>query len=166
MTRFDGRLSSPVRESSLLWSPLNKASAAPRWANACAAAMPVAPVAPVIRNTRPFMLVHLHRLTAHAFDDRAVALFFKMSLAAEMNPVTRLGGLGLQVEAIIFIGFHHMRNAVVDLNAVADQLLYLFRVVGDQADGIDLQRCEHVSRDRVVALVVTKAQRQVRLDRI
>ena len=42
-----------------------------------------------------------------------------------------LAALVLQVETVVFIGLHDVRNTPVDLDAVLGQLFNLFGVVGD-----------------------------------
>ncbi len=86
-----------------------------------------------------------------------------MFLAVEVDHVTRLGGLGFEVEAVVFVARHDVRNAAVDLDAVLGELLHFLGVVGDELDRPNLERHEHVRGHGVVAFVVAEAQRQVGL---
>lgn len=102
----------------------------------------------------------------HPFDDGRVSLFGQALLAAQVNQMTRLEGLGLQVEAVVLVGGHDVRDAPVDFDAMLGQVFDFARVIGDGLDGFDHKRHEHVGSHAVLALVVAEAERQVGLDGI
>ena len=108
----------------------------------------------------------VQHIAVHTLDDGVVRLLRNPFLALQVDQVPGLDGLGLKVEAVVFVGWHDVRDAPVDDDAVLRQILDLARVVGDQLDGVDLQRHEHVRRHAVLALVVAEAQGQVGLHRV
>ena len=76
------------------------------------------------------------------------------------------GGLGLEVEAVQLVRRDHVRDAAAHLGAQLLQLLDLPRVVGHEANRAHVEARQHVRGDRVVALVVAEAQRQVGVHRV
>ena len=50
--------------------------------------------------------------------DRAVGLFNQMWFAGEVDKVTGFGSFSFQIEAIVLVGLHDMRDTPVDLDIV------------------------------------------------
>jgi hypothetical protein len=125
--------------------------------------VPNPPVAPVMTTTRfsRLFIESCDLFFGHAVDDRAVGLLGQVGFPGEVDKMARLGGLGLQVETVMIVRLHDVRDAPVDLESVLGQLLDLFGIVGDQVHGLDLERHQHVGGHRIITLVITEAERQV-----
>src|SRR5207244_3321045 len=82
------------------------------------------------------------------------------------DEVPRAVGLRLQVEAVVIVGGNDVRNAPRHANAVVLERGDLGGVVREETHRANGEAGQHVRGDGVVALVVTKAEREVRVDRV
>src|SRR5438477_5404665 len=97
----------------------------------------------------------------HALDQHRFVLLEQVLLAVEVDEVSRPRGLGPQVEGVELVGRHHVGDAARDADAVLLELRNLVGIVGHQPHRADLEAGEHVRRDRVIALVVAEAEREI-----
>lgn len=71
------------------------------------------------------------------------------------------GAFGLHVVSILVALAHDDGHAVGHLDAMVHKLLSLVGVVGDQFDGLNAHRVQHLSGEIVAASVAWKAERKV-----
>src|SRR6266498_4039509 len=84
----------------------------------------------------------------------------------KVNEMTGLCSLRLQVKKIVFVRLHDMRNTSIHMDAILCKLVNLLWVVGHQLDGLNLKRHQHMCRNGVIAFIIAKTKRKVRLHRI
>lgn len=78
--------------------------------------------------------------------------------------MARFERLRFEVEAVVLVGLDDERQSLDHLDAVLGEVVHLARVVSAKPDRLDAQGIEHVRRDGVVALVVTKAESDIGFD--